>query len=144
MVQPLLGHMSPRSHVPSVTCPNSSINHCVNVEGARIYHSERNGGWVPCVLSVQGCVHVSSFTGEHTHTHTHTHPYTCTCTTHTTHNSLSLESSPTCGVCPGLRSLMIDDIIKVLLSCFVPPDLSSDGGFVKMSRIIHVWEEQQI
>lgn len=62
-------------------------------------------------MPVRGCVHVSSFTGaELTHTQTHTDRNT---------HSLSLESSPTGGVCPGLSSLMIQDVIKRPLSCFI-------------------------
>lgn len=48
-----------------------------------------------CFVPVEGCVCVSSFTGADKDT-----------------RGLSLESSPTGRVCPGLSSLMIEDIIK--------------------------------
>lgn len=63
-----------------------------------------------CVfVSVEGCVRISSLNGgdKDTHTHTQTHSY-----------SLSQESSPTGRVCPGLSSVIVENIIKKRLSCF--------------------------
>lgn len=69
---------------------------------------ERNGGWMYCVfVSVEGCVRISSLNGGDKDTHTQTHSY-----------SLSQESSPTGRVCPGLSSVIVENIIKKRLSCF--------------------------
>lgn len=48
-----------------------------------------------------------------------------------TNTRISLESSPTGGVCPGLGSLMIEDIINR------PHDLSQPGCCVHMVNIIN-------
>lgn len=59
-----------------------------------------------CVfVSVEGCVSISSLNGGDKDTQTHSY-------------SLSQESSPTGRVCPGLSSVIIENIIKKRLSCF--------------------------
>lgn len=61
---------------------------------------------VLCLVPVQGCVHASSFAGADKDTNT---------------LGLSLESSPTGGVCPGLCSLIIEDITKRPFGYFIGP-----------------------